>query len=132
MIIYGFILTLLKKLMKIIKRKKFVVGGYMNIRDYSQYAKNTNHKIINFKEMDNNDKNQLYKFIVELKDDFRKNEKPIFYTYNNETVLYTNFFYCLLKDCMIKYYEHPNKEGFISEYLGIYDQSAKFLSIYEI
>ena len=33
---------------------------------------------------------------------------------------------------MIKYYEHPNKEGFISEYLDIYDQSAKFLSIYEI
>ena len=132
MIIYGLILTSSKRLMKIIKRKKFVVGGYMNIRDYSQYAKNTNHKIINFKEMDSNDKNQLYKFIVELKNDFRKNEKPIFYTSNNETILYTNFFYCLLKDCMIKYHENPNKEGFISAYLGIYDQSAKFLSIYEI
>lgn len=118
--------------MKIIKRKKFVVGGYMNIRDYSQYAKNTNHKIINFKEMDSNDKNQLYKLIVELKNDFRKNEKPIFYASNNEPILYTNFFYCLLKDCMIKYYENPNKEGFIAEYLGVYDPSAKFLSIYEI
>ena len=132
MTIYGLILTSSKRLMKIIKRKKFVVGGYMNIRDYSQYAKNTNHKIINFKEMDSNDKNQLYKLIVELKNDFRKNEKPIFYASNNEPILYTNFFYCLLKDCMIKYYEHPNKEGFISEYLGIYDQSAKFLSIYEL
>ena len=64
---------LLKKLMKIIKRKRFIVGGYMNIRDYSQYAKNTNHKIINFKEMNSNYENQLYKFIVELKNDFRKN-----------------------------------------------------------
>ena len=49
MTIYGLTLTLLKKLMKIIERKKFIVGGYMNIKDYSQYAKNTNHKIINFK-----------------------------------------------------------------------------------
>lgn len=130
--IYGLILVLLKKLMKIIKRKRFIVGGYMNIRDYSQYSKKSNHKIVNFKEMDSNDENQLYKFIVELKNDFRKNEKPIFYASNNEPILYTNFFYCLLKDCMIKYYENPNNEGFISEYLGIYDQSAKFLSIYEI
>ena len=118
--------------MKIIKRKRFIVGGYMNIRDYSQYAKNTNYKIINFKEMNSDDKNQLYKFIVELKNDFRKNEKPIFYASNNEPILYTNFFYCLLKDCMIKYYEHPNKEGFIAEYLQIYDTSAKFVTIYEL
>ena len=65
--IYGLMLVLLKKLMKIINKKRFVLGDYKTIKEYSNYAEQKGYKPVIFSNLSENEQEYLYAFISEVK-----------------------------------------------------------------
>ena len=104
--IYGLILVLLKKLMKIINKRRFVVGDYKTIKEYSNYAEQKGYKPVIFSNLSENEQEYLYAFISEVKKEFTEQDKPFFHLFDRSVNSSCEKFYALLNDCVIEYNYH--------------------------
>ena len=132
MTIYGFILVLLKKLMKIINKRRFVVGDYKTIKEYSNYAEQTGYKPVFFSDLSENEQEYLYAFIREVKKEFTEQDKPFFHLFDRSVNSSYEKFYTLLNDCVIEYNYHLNSKPFMSCGLFSFVPGVRFVTIYEL
>ena len=123
---------LLKKLMKIINKKRFVVGDYKAIKEYSNYAEQKGYKPVVFSDLSKNEQEYLYAFIREIKKEFTEQDKPFFYLFNRSVNSSYEKFYTLLNDCVIEYNYHLNSKPFMSCNLAVFVPSVRFVTIYEL
>lgn len=130
--IYGLILVILKKLMKIINKRRFVVGDYKTIKEYSNYAEQKGHNPVIFSDLSENEQEYLYAFISEVKREFTEQDKPFFHLFDRSVNSNYGKFYVLLNDCVIEYNYYLNSKPFIRCNLAVFVPSVRFVTIYEL
>lgn len=110
--------------MKIIKNKnKFVIGEYIYKDEYEKYAKDHGLTAINLREMDSQEKDDVFSFLKKVMQNTIDNDLPSYY-YNG--IAGQGDFHALFNDCIVT----NERNVFISYGKRRFSEDCQFLSIY--